>query len=71
MVACLGCIVYCVELDLLDDGTRGFSKNQLKGKQLTPTFQPDDLVIFKAKMKLGVKIALLKGCTVLWMRKLF
>ena len=32
------------------DGTRGFSKDQLKGKQLPPTFRPDALVIFRAKV---------------------
>ena len=27
-------------------------------------FRPDPLVVFRAKVKLGAKIALLKGCTV-------
>ena len=30
---------------------RGFSKDQLKGKQLMPMFRPDALVIFRAKVK--------------------
>ena len=34
-----------------NDGTRGFSKDQLKGKQLLSTFWPDALVIFRAKVK--------------------
>ena len=33
------------------DGTRGFSKDQLKGKQLLPTFLPDALVVFRANIK--------------------
>ena len=37
-------------------GTRGFSKDQLKGKHLLPTFQPDPLVVFRAKVKLGANI---------------
>ena len=40
---------YCSTI-LLYDETRGFSKDQLKGKQLSPTFQPDALVIFRAKV---------------------
>ena len=40
---------------LQNDGNRGFSKDQLKGKQLLPTFQPDALVVFRAKVKLGGK----------------
>ena len=39
---------------LQNDGNRGFSKDQLKGKQLSPTFRPDALVVFRAKVKLGV-----------------
>ena len=35
-------------------GTREFSIGQLKGKQLSPTFQPDALVIFRDKVK-GLK----------------
>ena len=31
--------------------TRGFSKDELKGKQLSPTFQPDALVIFRTQVK--------------------
>ena len=38
------------------DGTRGFSKDQLKGKQPLPMFQPDALVVFRTKVKLGAKI---------------
>ena len=34
------------------DGTRGFSKDQLKGKQLSPTFRQDALVIFRAEVKM-------------------
>ena len=33
-----------------NDGTRGLSKDQLKRKQLSPTFQPNALVVFRAKM---------------------
>ena len=33
---------------LQNDGTRGFSKDQLKGKQLSPMFRPDALVVFRA-----------------------
>ena len=40
---------------LQNDGNRGFSKDLLKGKQLLPTFQPDPLVVFRAKVKLGMK----------------
>ena len=40
---------------LQNDGNRGFSKDQLKGKQLSPTFQPDALVVFRGKVKLGAK----------------
>ena len=36
---------------LQNDGTRGFSKGQLKGKQLSPMFRPDALVVFKDKVK--------------------
>ena len=36
---------------LQNDITRGFSKDQLKGKQLSPTFWPDALVIFRAKVE--------------------
>ena len=32
----------------------GFSKDQLKGKQLLPTFRPDALVVFRAKMSARV-----------------
>ena len=35
---------------LQNDGTRGFSKNQLKGKQLSLTFRPDVLVVFRAEV---------------------
>ena len=35
--------------------TRGFSKDQLKGKQLSLMFQPNALVVFRAKVKLGAK----------------
>ena len=31
-----------------NDGTRGFSKDQLKGKHLSLTFRPNALVIFRA-----------------------
>ena len=51
--------------NFVDDRTRGFSKDQLNRKQLSLTFQPDALVVFRAKVKLDAKIALLKGCTVL------
>ena len=34
---------------LQNDGSREFSVDQLKGKQLSPTFQPDALVVFRAK----------------------
>ena len=34
---------------LQNDGTRRFSVDQLKGKPLLPMFQPDVLVIFRAK----------------------
>ena len=40
---------------LQKDGNRGFSKDQLKGKQLSPMFRPDALVVFRAKVKLGAK----------------
>ena len=33
---------------LQNDGTRGFSKDQLEGKQLLSTFWPDALVVFRA-----------------------
>ena len=36
---------------LQNDGTRGFSKDQLKGKQLSLMFQPDALVIFNLALK--------------------
>ena len=36
---------------LQNDGTRGFSKDQLKRKQLSPTFPLDALVVFKAEVK--------------------
>ena len=36
---------------LQDDGNRGFSKDQLKGKQLSPTFRPDPLVVFRGKFR--------------------
>ena len=36
-----------------NDGNRGFSKDQLEGKQLSPTFRPGALVVFRAKVKLG------------------
>ena len=42
-----------VILSWLQNG--GFSKDQLKGKQLSPTFQPDALVVFRAIVKLGAK----------------
>ena len=35
---------------LQNDGTRGFSKDQLKEKQLSLTFRPDTLVVFRAKV---------------------
>ena len=35
---------------LQNDGTRGFSNDQLKGKQLLLTFRPDALVVFRAKI---------------------
>ena len=34
---------------LQNDGNSGFSKDQLKGKQLPPMFRPDALVVFRAK----------------------
>ena len=34
---------------LQNDGTRGFSVDQLKGKKLSLMFQPDALVVFRAK----------------------
>ena len=62
--------IYMVKTAILswlqNDGNRWFSKDQLyKGKQLSPTFRPDALVVFRVKVKLGAKIALLKGmhCT--------
>ena len=36
---------------LQNDGTREFSKDQLKGKQLLLTFWSDALVVFRAKVK--------------------
>ena len=36
---------------LQNDGTRGLSKDQLKRKQLSPTFRPDALVVFRAEVK--------------------
>ena len=36
---------------LQNDGTRGFSKDQLKGKQLLLTFRPDALVVFRAEVQ--------------------
>ena len=33
-----------------DDGIRGFSKDQLKGKQLSLMFRPDGQVVFRAKV---------------------
>ena len=43
---------------LQNDGTKGFSKDQLKGKQLSPMFRPDALVIFRAKgLALALKMA--------------
>ena len=33
----------------IGDGSKGFSVDQLKGKQLSPTFRPDALVVFRAK----------------------
>ena len=41
--------VQCTCMSYLN-GTRGFSIDQLKGKQLLPTFRPDALVIFRAKV---------------------
>ena len=35
---------------LQNDGTREFSKDQLKGKQLSSTFRPDALAVFRAKV---------------------
>ena len=35
---------------LQNDGTRGFSVDQLKGKQPLLTFRPDALVVFRAKV---------------------
>ena len=35
---------------LQNDGTWGFSKYQLKGKQLSLMFRPDALVDFRAKV---------------------
>ena len=35
------------------DGSRGFSVVQLKGKQLSLTFQPDALVVFRAKVAIS------------------
>ena len=35
---------------LQNDGNTGFSKDQLKGKKLSPTFWPDALVVFGAKL---------------------
>ena len=40
------------------DGTRGFSKDQLQGKQLLPTFRSDALVIFRAKVIMTWPLAL-------------
>ena len=37
---------------LQNDGTRGFSVDQLIGNKLLPTFQPDALVIFRTKVNL-------------------
>ena len=34
-----------------NDETRGFSIDQLKGKQFSPMFQPDALVVFRAKVR--------------------
>ena len=36
-------------LDKHECGSREFSVDQLKGKQLSPTFRPDALVVFRAK----------------------
>ena len=35
---------------LQNDGTRGLSVDQLKGKQLSLTIRPDPLVVFRAKV---------------------
>ena len=32
------------------DGSRGLSVDQLKGKQLSPMFGPDAVVVFRAKV---------------------
>ena len=37
---------------LQNDGTREFSKDQLKGKQVSPMFRPDALIVFRAKVKM-------------------
>ena len=43
--------------DILDiDGTRGFSIVQLKGKQISLKFQPDALVVFKARDAIALKM---------------
>ena len=43
------CMYVCMYV-FMNEGNRGFSKDQLKGKQLSPTFQPDALVVFRAKV---------------------
>ena len=44
---------------LQNDGTRGFSKDQLKRKQLLPMFRQDALVIFRAKVETSAKVVFL------------
>ena len=51
-----------------NDGTRGFSKD-LKESNFCRRFDQmlySYVVVYRAKVKLGAKIALLKGCTELW-----
>ena len=51
-------IIALEDCDSQNDGTRGFSIDQLKGKQLSPMFQPDALVVFRAKVALKMTRAL-------------
>ena len=48
----VGAIVFIIivhQIILTIDGNREFSVDQLKRKQLLPTFRPDALVVFRAQ----------------------
>ena len=50
LVTCLHLPSTCMYTHHNNDRSSGFCKDQLKGKQLLPTFSPDALVAFRAKV---------------------